>query len=159
MDIKIVKMLDIAKDKLNLDLTSIVYGELSKGNSSIINENEKLNEYFEFLKHCDGARFGGIDLWSYEELPSNQYRCADLCKGEQLLEIGQILYEPLVINKINGEVGYLSQDKPNEIKYRFGSFNNFLINYVFGIKYSEIIPDSHEDNWFDFIQTLNKIQL
>lgn len=63
--------------------------------------------YEEFLKVCNGGRFGSIDLWSSEIFLDNQYRIINI-EGESnnCFCIGQVLYEPIVI-KLDTEKKYI----------------------------------------------------
>lgn len=151
----------ITKVKVTLEAEpdSIIYGELGAGRSDLEMKDTALQSYLEFLKQFNGARCGAIDLWSFETLSSHQYRIADIRGGpDQWLEIGQILYEPLVINKYSGHIYYCKQDHQEVwTKKDLGDFNHFLCHYVFGLKYEEIVPDVHQDEWYSLLDKINRI--
>lgn len=152
---KIVETIEIIRKRLLSDPSSIIYTKMGNTNNKISYSNQNISNYYEFLKVCDGARFGGIDLWSKEELESNQYRTIGLdSNGEKWMEIGQILYEPLVINIDDGSMMCYSQYNANDIIYEFENFEIFLEKYVFGEMYNSIIPDYQDDEWHIFLQGL-----
>lgn len=148
------------RSELNKEPSSIIIGKL--GNAIIneeINGNFKIQSYYDFLKECNGARCGSIDLWSFEMLLKNQYRVTEIpgCKDTWLC-IGQILYEPIVVNKIEGKVYRFYQGHETDISADcLGSFEEFLMMYVFGNKYAEIIPDADKEGWYQFLQKINLI--
>ncbi len=145
------------KMKLNEEKDSIVFADINEGTHNINFSNEpNLIEYQDFIKVCNGARFGSIDLWGLEEIDKNQFYI------EQDIDIwiciGQILYEPVVISKKNGNV-YLFNTYNNCIDYdkNFGGFNHFLSNFVLGNQYNEIIPDIQSDEWYIFLKKIEVI--
>ncbi|MCM0665512.1 hypothetical protein [Flavobacterium tyrosinilyticum] len=76
---------------------------------------------------------------------------------KSLISIGQILYEPLILDTISGNVYIFSRDDDDEMPMtKRGDLEYFLINYVFGDKYQEIIPDYEGDEWMLFLKH-NKI--
>jgi hypothetical protein len=114
------------------------------------------NKLTEFLRCCDGARCGEIDLWGYNELEDNQYRLEFLdVSKEKWLEFGQILYEPLLFNYDNSQVFLYSTqgDQPKLL----GFFDEFMENYVFGNGYRYIVPGAETTRWFLFLQNIGLI--
>ncbi|WP_179033140.1 hypothetical protein [Paenibacillus kribbensis] len=155
---QLLVILQKVREGLNSDPDGIIYGELNVGKKDINNDNPNLQQYFHFLKEANGGRFGGIDLWSYSELDSNQYRVSDLNGGiKKWIEIGQIIYEPLVINKQSGEVYHFYQGHLEDMGHNLGMFNSFIIDYVFGNKYEKIVPDSHSDEWYQFLKRIELV--
>lgn len=137
-----------------------IIGKMSDGNLKINDANNiNLKEYIEFLKECDGARCGAIDFVSFDEIPDIQYRVTDIPGGNDVwICIGQILYEPLVINKTDGNVYLYYQGHEDEVQPKsFGSFDYFLMEYVFGKKYAEIIPDADQEEWYQFLKKLKLV--
>lgn len=111
----------------------------------------KLGEYYNLLRLTNGARCGDIDLWSYSELEKNQFVLSNIQdEKESWLSIGQILYEPLIINRFNGNVYKYIVDEDSMIC--FGKFNFFLKNSVLGSGYCNIIRNSENDDWFLFLK-------
>jgi hypothetical protein len=151
------KELSILLKELRLELkdepTSMIYADMSKGNKSILDDYGNVQLYFDFLKECDGARFGAVDLWSFSELSEHQFRIIELVgETENWLEIGQVLYEPLVIEKSTGLVYLFKQSDPETLERSFGEFDDFLLHYVFGRKYGDIVPDAEiDDEWYQFL--------
>lgn len=157
MDEHLYDLITKVKATLEAEPDSIIYGELGAGNTGVEVNDTVLKLYLEFLGKFDGARCGVIDLWSFETLASHQYRIADFRGGlDQWLEVGQILYEPLVINKHSGYIYRFTQNHQEVwTKVNLGEFNSFLFHYVFGLKYEELVPDVHQDDWLKFLQKLN----
>lgn len=154
MNEDIKKIIDCLKEGLKEDPSNIVFGKLNDGIVGV-NENVSLEwgGYHELLKITNGARCGDIDLWSYSELERNQYVLSDIQdEKESWLSIGQILYEPLIINRFDGNVYRLIMDEDGSMMNYFGDLEFFLKKYVFGSGYCEIIPDSEEDDWFLFLK-------
>ncbi len=158
MDGQLKSIIGKVKEKLVAEPDSIIYGELNEGNTGIKFDNDYLKQYFEFLKESDGARCGAVDLWSFNELSLHQSRVSDFLGGtEKWIEVGQVLYEPLVIEKYSGQVYYFYQGHPARVGQTFGDFNYFLLNYVFGRRYEELVPDAHLEDWYQFLKRFNII--
>jgi hypothetical protein len=155
MNSQLKSVIQKVKEQLILEPDGIIFGELHEGNHNAHSNHKILQRYFDFLKESDGARCGAIDLWSFNELDTNQYRVTELSGSiEKWFEIGQILYEPLVIDKISGEV-YLFEGYPDGEGRSFGDLEDFLLNYVFGGRYAEIIPNAESDEWYQFLKRIN----
>lgn len=155
--------------KLNQIIEKVRY-ELSKNpslitagkiNNGICKDDKDLSikPYREFLDVCDGARCGIVDLWSNENIKKNQYRVMNIDGGnEKWVCIGQILYEPLVFNLEDEKIYLFYQGHENEIKGKcFGNFDDFLLNYVFGKKYKELISDTVNDEWYMFLTDIDLV--
>ncbi|MFJ2047245.1 hypothetical protein ACIOBL_26965 [Paenibacillus taichungensis] len=156
MDEKLDDLIMRVKEELKTEPDSIIYGELCEGATATTTDNKVLKLYFEFLGKSDGARCGAIDLWSINELDEHQYRVSDFIGGtEKWMEVGQVLYEPLVIDKHSGQVCFFKQGYSASAEKTFGDFNYFLFNYVFGPKYEELVPDVHLDDWYQFLKRIN----
>lgn len=93
----------------------------------------------------DGGRFGVVDLWSVEELSTKQFRS---CEPERLLEIGQILYEPLVLDLQHDSLSWVRESSGTVI---LGHFETFLQRYVFGERYREIAA-ADDDLWLSYLE-------
>ncbi|MFD0590086.1 hypothetical protein ACFQZE_19065 [Paenibacillus sp. GCM10027627] len=143
------------KEELAVLSDSIIYGELNDGNTGIKSDKETFKQYYEFLTESDGARFGAIDLWSFDGLSSHQFRLSEFFGGtERWLEVGQVLYEPLVIEKNSGQVYCFYQGHPDMVGQPLGDFNFFLFNYAFGRKYEELVPGAHLEEWYQFLRRI-----
>ena len=131
---------------------AILIGEIPKGAENILPEVLQLiaPAHCAFLKLCNGGSFGDIILWSTEELPDNQYRVP----AEQPLwyEIGQLLYEPLFLDKYTQHVIFLA-DSYEGIEEIDVDFDTFVKEYVFGSKYKEKIIGyaNADDDWSVFL--------
>jgi len=133
---------------LEADPAGIVIGELRAGNPGIEIPVGPLAEYYEFLAECDGARCGAIDFWSLDELPGNQFRVGHLPGAGKWLCVGQLLYEPLVINRANGRLWLFRQGPPPDTEgAELGAFGRFLSHDVFGLGYPHLVPHPEADRW------------
>jgi len=153
MNEEITKIIDCLKEGLKEDPSSIVYGKLNDGITGIDEEagSLQIGKYYDLLRITNGARCGDIDLWSYGELERNQYVLSDMQDEEESwLSIGQILYEPLIMNRFDGNVYKLDED--GNTMNGFGELDFFLKNDVFGSGYCKLIPDSEQDDWFLFLK-------
>ncbi|MDQ0178362.1 hypothetical protein [Bacillus chungangensis] len=147
---------------LESDPDGLIIGKFRSGkeiDSSIFKDATK--EYADFLAISNGARCGSIDLFPFEIMSESQ-SFLDLLENledaqEQWIYIGQVLYDPIIINKINGFVYHFYEGLPLEKRECYGTFEEFLINYVFGKRYSEIIPDANNDEWYQLLKRLQII--
>lgn len=150
----VIDKLRYIKKQLEGNEDSIIFAEFSEGGEDEnILDNPNLKEFKDFIKFSNGARYGSIDLWSIEDLPKKQFYIQE--DIDTLLCIGQILYEPIVISKKDGNL-FLFDTINNSIDYdkNFGSFNNFLDRFVLGDKYGEIIPEVESDEWYLFLKEI-----
>lgn len=104
----------------------------------------------EVLKECDGGRFGAIDLWSSKELPSYQQTMLPVEDASNYLVIGQILYEPVAIERTTETLFWLPV---NGQPLALGTADNFLSHFVFGEGYGELIPDVEKEPWWQFLSS------
>lgn len=153
MNEEITKIIGCLKEGLKEDPSTIVFGKLNDGITGIHEEADflQLGEYYNLLKLTNGARCGDIDFWSYSEIERNQYVLSDIQDDKQSwLAIGQILYEPLIMNRSDGNVYKLDED--GTTMNSFGDLDFFLKNVVFGSGYCRVIPDSEQDDWYLFLK-------
>lgn len=136
------------KKSLEIESNNMIIGDLNEGWNGVNNFI-----HLSYLSEFNGGRCGSIDLWSMDKLSENQYRLSALNQNEWL-EIGQVLYEPLVLNKTSGEV-YLMDEDVEKKKASFKDTEYFLSNYVFGQRYKEIIPEGEKDEWYIFLEKFN----
>lgn len=108
----------------------------------------EIESWRKVLVECDGGRFGAIDLWSSEELPSHQSTMLDVENPSDYLVIGQILYEPVVIERSTGTLRWLPLGAPS---VALGTPEHFLSHFVFGAGYGEVIPDVEKEHWWQFL--------
>jgi len=131
---------------------AILIGEIPKGAENISPEVLQLiaPAHCAFLKLCNGGSFGDIILWSVEELLDNQYRVP--ANQSSWYEIGQLLYEPLFLDKHTQHVIF-SADSYDSIEEIDVDFDTFVKEYIFGNKYKEKIIgyDNAEDDWSVFL--------
>ena len=131
---------------------AILIGEIPKGAENISPEVLHLiaPAHCAFLKLCNGGSFGDIILWSTEELPDNQYRVP----AEQPLwyEIGQLLYEPLFLDK-HTQLVIFPADSYEGIEEIDVDFDTFVSEYILGSKYKEKIIGyaNADDDWSVFL--------
>lgn len=158
MNDKLKWIIKTVKSELSKEPSAIIIGKLGDSSKNeVLNDDLNLQPYYEFLRECNGARCGSIDLWSAEILLKNQYRVTEIPGGEDnWICIGQILYEPTVINKMDGKVYRFYQGHETDMPADcFGIFDEFLMRYVFGENYAEIIPDADEEEWYQFLKKIN----
>ncbi|MEL7498759.1 MAG: hypothetical protein AAFN77_14215 [Planctomycetota bacterium] len=122
-------------------------GNIPAGNA---NSNVEISVWCDVLKECDGGRFGSIDLWSSSELPSYQGQMLDVDDPDNYLIVGQILYEPVAINKATGVLHWLPTGAPST---ELGNPDRFLRHFVFGSGYAEVIPDVDQEPWWQFLSS------
>lgn len=159
MNDKLRGIIRLTKDELGKDPSSILFGQLEDGLLDKGEDNgSAIRPYYDFLRECNGARCGSIDLWSDELLSGIQFRVTDMPGGaDKWLCIGQILYEPVVMNKADGMVYRFYQGAETEGPADcFGILDEFLIEYVFGTRYADIIPNADDEEWYQLIKKLKE---
>ena len=131
---------------------AILIGEIPEGAESIPPKVLQLiaPAHCSFLKLCNGGTFGDIILWSVEELLENQYRVPS--EQPSWYEIGQLLYEPLFLDKHTQYVIFPA-DVYEGIEGIEVDFDTFIREYIFGSKYKEKIIgyDNEDDDWSVFL--------
>ena len=131
---------------------AILIGEIPKGAENISPEVLQLiaPAHCAFLKLCNGGSFGDIILWSVEELLDNQYHIPQ--DQPSWYEIGQLLYEPLFLDK-HTQLVIFPADSYEGIEEIDVDFDTFVKEYIFGNKYKEKIIgyDNADDDWSVFL--------
>lgn len=159
MNTELLQTFKLVKNELDKNPASIVFAQLKHGIKFEEAAIEKIGAYSEFLEVTNGARFGAIDFWSYDDLGRNQFVLHERQNSNgSLIAIGQILYEPLVLDTVDKSVYTFKQDDDSALPMTFiGDFDHFLSHYVFGEKYQEIIPDYDSDEWILFLKEIKVI--
>lgn len=156
MNKSLVKKIDRVKNELCKLKDAPKIGKLNDGIKQEVSI-KGATELVEFLKFCNGARFGEIDLWGYTELKENQYRL-ELFEVSRInwIEFGQILYEPLFLKREDNHVFLYSTygEKPKML----GFFDEFLDYYAFGEGYRFVVPDAGTSRWFLFLKSIGLIK-
>ena len=131
---------------------AIIIGEIPEGAENIPPEVLQLIApvHSAFLKLCNGGTFGDIILWSVEELLENQSRVPS--EQPSWYEIGQLLYEPLFLDK-HSQCVIFPTDVYEGIEGIEVDFDTFTREYIFGSKYKEKIIgyDNEDDDWSVFL--------
>ena len=131
---------------------AILIGEIPEGAKSIPPQMLKYIApvHSAFLKLCNGGSFGDIILWSVEELLENQYSVPS--EQPSWYEIGQLLYEPLFLDK-HSQCVIFPTDVYEGIESIEVDFDTFVREYIFGSKYKEKIIgyDNEDDDWSAFL--------
>lgn len=136
------------KRELEIKTENVIFGKINDGNPFI----REQGVYYDFLRNADGLRAGTIDLWGYKDLSRNQYMVQDKAKWTC---IGQIDYIPLMLKKDSNEVYFYNEMLEGDKQWILIScFYEFIIDYVFGEKYSMIVPNCIEDQWYKFIKSI-----
>ena len=132
---------------------AILIGEIPEGARNIPQEvlDWGAPAYSAFLRLCNGGSCGDIILWSVEELLDNQYRVPS--DQPSWCEIGQLLYEPLFLDKETQHVLFPA-DSYDGIEGIDVDFDTFVREYIFGNKYKEKIIgyDNADDDWSGFLK-------
>ena len=131
---------------------AILIGEIPEGAESI---SPEVLQYITpvhsaFLKLCNGGSFGDIILWSVEELLENQYSVPS--EQPSWYEIGQLLYEPLFLDK-HSQCVIFPTDVYEGIEGIEVDFDTFVREYIFVSQYKEKIIgyDNEDDDWSAFL--------
>ena len=154
------QIIQTVKSELDKDPNGIIAGKINEGNTSKAdNYDPALQIYFDFLNECNGASFGAIDLFETEILEEHQFVINGIPAGEEnWFCIGQILYEPLLFNKNDLKVYLFYRDNEDvDPADCLGYLDDFLMNYVFGAKYADIIPDADNDEWYQLVKKLKLV--
>ncbi|MBE6842549.1 MAG: hypothetical protein E7510_06920 [Ruminococcus sp.] len=157
MNDKLKTVIKTIRLELNNDPDGIIIGKIRNGNTEQSdNSNPKIQSYFDFLKECNGVRCGSIDIFGADIIQDYQFMVNNIPGGnDKWLYIGQILYEPVVINKIDSKVyRFFRGNEDINTADCLGLFDEFLLNYVFGDKYAEIVPDAEDDEWYRFLKKI-----
>jgi len=131
--------------------------KINQGNNKIQHENPMLNEYINFLRECNGAAFGSVLLFSWDELSEEEWRLRGLDNIKNWICIGVTLSdEAIALNKNDGSIHLFYHGPPFEhVRVLGKSFNEFLEDYIFGIKYLEIAYE--KDEWYQVLEDLHYI--
>ncbi len=153
MNDNLIRIINLAKQKLKERSRSILFGDLANGEGHIP-DSLSCPIYCEFLKVCNGARCGDIDFWSTNDLLQNQFYVVNMKGGQDVwLCIGQVLYEPLMLNKQDEKVYLFRKDELDSTPiFCFESFIDLMENYVFGEGYRDIVPNAENDEWYIFLK-------
>ena len=140
------------RNRLATSPDAILIGEIPEGAESIPPEVLQLIApvHSAFLKLCNGGSFGDIILWSAEELLENQYHIP--AEQPSWYEIGQLLYEPLFLDK-HTQCVIFPADVFEGIESIEVDFDTFIREYIFGSKYKEKIIgyNNENDDWSVFL--------
>ncbi|WP_264845389.1 hypothetical protein [Capnocytophaga catalasegens] len=139
---------------------AILIGEIPDGATDFSEELAALltPSHKDFLKICDGGFFGDIVLWNSYEILDSQY-CVPEHLQNTAYEIGQILYEPLFMDKTTQTVLFLAENYADMNEFRT-DLPTFIKDFAFGENYrAAIIPHCEGDSWWDFLQENRNINL
>lgn len=154
LDKKLIDLIQSAKYKLSQKEDGPIYGFIGEKNSTVLKSVSNTNPYYEFLSNFDGARFGTIDLWSYNELLKKQFIIEGFVEKQyDWLVIGRINDDPLFMNKKSGEI-FLYDLYKMEVFEELGDLSNFLTHYGFGDGYKKFILNVSNNEWYKFIKEL-----
>ena len=108
--------------------------------------------YRDFLRVADGASLGVADLWSYQDLPKKQHIAVDLPgQAKTWLVVGQLLYEPLAMERDTGIVRLFRRDG-DPLGEQIGDFDD-LMGRLLGPGYALLVPDAEDDEWWSLLET------
>lgn len=151
---KIKDLISHYRNRLNALEDAILIGAIPDGATHFNTEVENLltDEHKNFLKICDGGYFGDVVLWGTAEILDSQYRIPESTKNT-MYEIGQILYEPVFMDKNTGNV-HFDAEKYRDMLNIDTSFTEFVEDYIFGDKYRNHILHfkDEDDDWSLFLK-------
>lgn len=159
MSEKLNNLIQKIKSALETDPDGPIIGKINPGkvfDNQILSEGNK--DYYEFLAVSNGARCGSIDIFSFETMSKNEYYVdfiEDIADSQlEWSYIGQCVYEPILLNRLDGLVYQFFEGPPLEKGECYGTFDEFITNYVFGEKYNDIVPDAKNDEWYKLLLRL-----
>lgn len=126
----------------------ILYGQIPEGANHFSAELSALLSapHQAFLSLCNGGTFGDIVLWSAEALWANQYRVPAEARPF-VYELGQVLYEPLLLDRQTGRV-HFNVDREVAVP-----FETFIKEYIFGSSYQDLYQGADADDmWHSFVR-------
>ncbi|NGZ77917.1 hypothetical protein [Saccharibacillus alkalitolerans] len=153
------QIIDQVRTELLKSPEHIVIGKIK--DAAELDESAKIiaSDYRKVLNLFDGARCGAIDLWSYADLRQYQFRVSDVEGGPNAwIEIGQVLYEPLLLDRAKGSVYLLNTDR-EQLRLLADNLQSFLKNDVFGPGYAKLFPDCEHDDWYLFLRKMGLVYL
>ena len=164
MNTQTTTLLNKIRQTLETNPSNITFGKINSAAYKIDN-NIIAPEYSEFLRVSNGIRCGITELFSAEYIKKNQYTAEHIDGGKELwFCIGQVLYQPLLINLQNHNVylfynSYFYDDRTENSYRNLGKFDDFLTDFIFGKRYSELIPDIkiEYDKWYIFLKEIHLI--
>jgi len=161
MNVEFIKKISLAKNLLREDSSSLTFGiiedgitedMLSQNKELFTDSDKKIGQYIDFMKEVSGFSLGSIVLFDFCHIRDFQYLLDFIPDWKsKWLCIGKIMSEPIGINKEDGNVYWFSEIPYNDEGMNLGEFIPFMEKYVFGHKYSEIIPWVDEDEWYQFM--------
>lgn len=143
MNADVFRRIELLRAWLEASPERFIAGELPSGNPSPPEEAQRAG-YAEFLRHCDGGRFGPIDFFGGAQLPFEQGP-ADLWRdavGDALV-VGSYLSDPMVLRE-NGLFKLVALDSAQ--LQPLGSLGEFL-EVLVGPGYLALFADAAEDPW------------
>jgi hypothetical protein len=103
--------------------------------------------YADFLERTDGATFGSVDFWSWNDLPNKQYPAIDFPGGPQRwLVVGQILYEPCALDAESGELRLFRRYGEPEGQ-SLGGLSSF-VGRLLSRDYASVVIEGEHDEWW-----------
>lgn len=135
----------------------VLAGHIPYGISRDAARENKWSSYFSFLEEVNGGRFGSVDIWSFDEYGSKQYLASEYTNGTKTwLVIGQLLYEPLVL-EANTDQLYLFRENGSNSGEPLGTFDTFFSEVIFGKSYPRFIADGGLDEWWEILKVAGLI--
>lgn len=105
--------------------------------------------YAALLRIADGGRLGVVDLWSAAELLDNAWVAEHLPGGpEKWLAIGQLLYEPIGMNREGKVTVFPAHAPPRSL----GTLDSFL-EAITGPGYARLFDGADQTPWWEVLRT------
>ncbi len=158
MNVELQHRITLIRTALENDSDGITVGDLPPGTLSVPPQLLDLPSYCAFVRETNGARFGGVDFWTVEDLERNQYLVDELPSGRnRWICIGQVLYQPLLLSRQTEQVHLMDLENPDGLGRSFGSLDDFL-SLLVGSGYEGVL-DVRDDVWADMLARLQLSKL
>lgn len=136
--------LEAARERLRSDPEGPIAGDLPPGYHGSLEGFHPA--YADFLRVCDGGRFGEIDLWAGDELGGNQYLVSSIPGGaSRWLVIGQVLYQPLALERSTSQLTLF--DTEGLEARALGDLDKFLEGLLSAQGYLAVTQAEEPDEW------------
>jgi hypothetical protein len=112
-------------------------------------------DYREFVGLTDGAVCGCVTFLPVSELEKYRFMASTIVDEPGVwFSFGSVLNDPLFLESTTASVLLRGQDDGS--RFRYGSFAEFLDDWVFGPKYESIVPGrvARRDEWQQYLVSI-----
>ena len=112
------------------------------------------DDYREFVGLTDGAVCGCVTFLPSSELEKYQFMVSTIVDEPGVwFCFGSVLNDPLFLE--SNTVSVLLGGQDDGSRFRYGSFAGFLDDWVFGVKYENIVPGrTRRDEWQQYLVSI-----